>query len=84
MKRRVVKKVEKMMVVEKLCQLQQEIDEHLRFEGDLLVMLCTENPDMKVIDHGDCASYMAGIWDTCVRLLNENKRMARELKEKEA
>lgn len=84
MKRRVVKKVEKMMVVEKLCQLQQEIDEHLRFEGDLLIMLCTENPDMKVIAHGDRSSYMAGIWDVCVRLLNENKRLAQSLKEKEA
>lgn len=83
MKRRVVKKVEKMMVVEKLCQLQQEIDEHLRFEGDLLVMLCTEDPDMKVIAHGDSSDYMAGIWDACVRLLNENKRLAQSLKENE-
>lgn len=84
MKRRVVKKVEKMMVVEKLCQLQQEIDEHLRFEGDLLVMLCTKNPNMRVIKHGDRLDYMSSIWDACVRLLNENKRLAQELQEKEA
>ena len=84
MKRRVVKKVEKRMVVEKLCELQREIDEHLRFEGDLLVMLVKRNPEMTVIKHGDSSDYFGIIWDRVVELLKENERLAQSLKEKEA
>ena len=82
MKRRVVRKVEKMMLVDKLCQLQQDIDEHLRFEKDLLVMLLKRDPEMTVIMHGDRNDYFEIIWRKVVELLRENNSMARDLKEK--
>ena len=80
MKRRVIKKVEKTMLVDKLCQLQQEIDEHLRFEGDLLVMLSTKNPDMKVLEHGSDTDFMHFIWTQVAILLRENEHLSLELK----
>lgn len=80
MKRRVVKKVEKRMLVDKVCELQREICEHERFEGELLVMLVKRNPEMTVIKHGS-SDYFGIIWDRVVELLKENERLARNLNE---
>ena len=82
MKRRVVKKVEKMMVVEKLCQLQQEIDEHERFLGDLMIMLITDNPDHKALAVD--LIYTNEIWRRVQKLMQDNRKLAQSLKEKEA
>ena len=81
MKNRVVKKVEKRMLVDKVCELQREICEHERFEGELLVMLVKRNPEMTVIKHGDSSDYFDIIWDRVVELLKENERLARNLNE---
>ena len=80
MKRWIIKKVEKAVLVDKLCQLQQEIDEHLRFEGDLLIMLRTKNPDMIVPKHGSDTDFMHFIWTQVAILLRENKNLSLELK----
>lgn len=76
MKNRVVKKVEKRMLVDKVCELQREICEHERFEGDLLVMLMKGEPQF-VLEH-QCGDYAGLIWNKVRDLLQENK----ELKEK--
>lgn len=81
MKNRVVKKVEKRMLVDKVCELQQEICEHDRFEGDLLVMLMKGEPQF-VLEH-KCGDYAGLIWNKVRDLLKENKGLAQKLKEYE-
>lgn len=81
MKRRIEKKVERSMMASKICELQQKIDEYDRFLGDLTIMLVKKTPGMWVIEHhveGD--NYMSWIWGECEKLLEENDRLARELK----
>ena len=76
MKNRVVKKVEKRMLVDKVCELQREICEHERFEGDLFVMLMKGEPQL-VLEH-QCGDLARLVWDKVRDLLKENE----ELKEK--
>lgn len=70
MKRRVVKKVEKGLMVDKICELQARIDEYERFLGDLLVMLSRKKSSI-VIKH-ECGDYAGWIWDETERLIKEN------------
>lgn len=76
MKNRVVKKVERKMLVDKLCELQREICEHERFEGDLLIMLAKRVPQCVLkhdVENGDW------IWDEVRKLINENKELKARL-----
>lgn len=76
MKNRIVRKAEKRMLADKLCELQRKICEHERFEGDLLIMLSQRVPQC-VIEHdvknGDW------IWDEVRKLINENKELKAKL-----
>ena len=76
MKNRIAKKAEKRMLVDKLCELQREICEHERFEGDLLVMLSKRVPQCVIehdVENGDW------IWDEVRKLINENKELKARL-----
>lgn len=75
MKNRLVKKVERKMLVDKLCELQREICEHERFEGDLLVMLCTGKTGPRHLCYGSSEDFMDSIWDKVQDLVNENKKL---------
>ena len=64
------------MLVDKLCELQREICEHERFEGDLLVMLSKRVPQCVIehdVENGDW------IWDAVRDLIEENKEMKAKL-----
>lgn len=63
-------------VADKLCELQKEIDEHERFLGDLLVMLCKRVPQC-VIQHD--VRDADWIWDKVRDLMQENKEMKAKL-----
>lgn len=62
------------------CRMQEKLDEHIRFEMDLLVMLCERDPEHRVVAHGDHTDYFGAIWDKVVELLKENEQLARDLK----
>jgi hypothetical protein len=79
MKNRTVKKVERRMLVDKVCELQREICEHERFEGDLLVMLSKGEPQCVVV-HNCNRDYTEWIWDKVRDLIKENKELAQKLK----
>lgn len=80
MKNRTVKKVERMVLVEKVCELQSGIDEYDRFLGDLMLMLITNNPEHKALasDLAKNHDYANEIWNRVVKLMKENA----ELREK--
>ena len=80
MKRRLIKKVERMMLVDKVCELQRGIDEYDRFLGDLMLMLITKNPEHKALasDLARNHDYANEIWGRVVNLIKENA----ELREK--
>ena len=74
MKKRVVKKVVRMSLVEKVCELQMGIDEYDRFLGDLMLMLITNNPKHQALAsdlplHHDFANE---IWTRVIKLMKEN------------
>lgn len=70
MKKRVVKKVERMMLVDKVCELQRLVCEHERFLGDLLILVATKKTDNLVLKHGvETGGY---IWEEIVKLIKEN------------
>lgn len=78
MNQRVVKKVEKRMLVDKVCDLQREICEYERYMGDLLVMLAKEEPQF-VVQH-DGIWEGDWIWDKVKGLIKENKELKEKLK----
>lgn len=78
MKRRVVKKVQKRMLVDKLCELQRQICEYERYMGDLLVMLSKEESQC-VIQH-DGIWEGDWIWDKVKGLIKENKELREKFK----
>lgn len=76
MKNRIVRKAEKRMLADKLCELQRKICEHERFEGDLLIMLAKRVPQCVIehdVENGDW------IWDEVRKLINENKELKAKL-----
>ena len=77
MNQRVVKKVEKRMLVDKVCDLQREICEYERYMGDLLVMLAKEEPQF-VVQH-DGIWEGDWIWDKVKGLIKENKELKAKL-----
>jgi len=77
-KNRTVKKVEKRMLVDKVCELQREICEHERFEMDLLVML-VRGEESVVVKH-DAGDFSGAIWKEVKDLIDENKMLAQKLK----
>ena len=79
MKNRIAKKAEKRMLTDKLCELQREICEHERFEGDLLVMLCTGKTGPGHLCYGSSEDFMDSIWDKVQDLVNENKELKAKL-----
>lgn len=79
MKNRVVKKVERKMLADKLCELQREICEHERFEGDLLVMLCTGKTGTRHLCYGSSVDFMDSIWDKVRDLVIQNKELKAKL-----
>lgn len=74
MKNRTVKKIERMVLVEKVCELQRGIDEYDRFLGDLMLMLITNNPEHKALasDLAKNHDYANEIWNRVVKLMKEN------------
>ena len=76
MKKRVIKKVEKRLIVDKLCELQKEIDEYERFMGDLFIMLNKRKPQW-VIKH-DAGEFADLIWDEAVKLIKENEDLLKK------
>ena len=74
MKKRVIKKVERHMLADKICELQRQIDEYDRFLGDLLIMLVKKNPDIWVIRHDFIKDNDYGnfIWIKVRELIKEN------------
>lgn len=82
MKKRLVKKVERMALVDKVCELQSYIDEYERYLGDLLIMVLKKAPQ-SVVEHsvpGD--DKMGWIWEKVRDLIEENNELARKLQEK--
>ena len=79
MKRRLIKKVERMTLVDKVCELQRDICEHERFLGDLLVMICRPTQDRQFIKHETKhCDYFEFVWEQVGKILTENE----ELKDK--
>lgn len=76
MKKRVIKKVEKRLIVDKLCELQKKIDEYERFMGDLFIMLNKRKPQL-VIKH-DAGEFADWIWDKAVKLIKENEDLLKK------
>lgn len=73
MKRRTVNKVERRTLVDKVCELQMQIDEYERFLGDVLVML-SKGRSSCVIEH-NCGDYAPWIWRRIEELLVENAKL---------
>lgn len=76
MENRIARKAEKRTLADKLCELQREICEHERFEGDLLIMLSKRVPQCVIehdVENGDW------IWDEVRKLINENKELKARL-----
>ena len=73
MKTRVVRKVEKGQMVDKICELQSKICEYDRFLGDLLVMLSRRKPHV-ALAHG-CGDLAEWIWDQTAKLVKENEEL---------
>lgn len=70
MKKRVVKKAERFMLVDKVCELQRRIYEYERFLADLLLLLCARKTDLQVLKHDvEGADW---IWNRVKMLLKEN------------
>lgn len=79
MKKRTIKKAERHVLVEKVCELQRDICEHERFLGDLLVMICRPTQDRHFIEHDTrLCDYFKLVWEQVGKILTENK----ELKDK--
>lgn len=76
MKKRVIKKVEKRLIVDKLCELQKKIDEYERFMGDLFIMLYKRKPQL-VIKH-DAGEFADSIWNEVVKLIKENEDLLKK------
>lgn len=84
-------KVEARALADKVCELQQKIDEHDRFLTDLLVMVCKRNPDHVAVEHGVDyydGTMMSSVWgvvrDAIKELANlreQNERLVQDLKE---
>jgi hypothetical protein len=77
MKRRTVNKVERMQLVDKVCELQRQIDEYERYMGDIFIMLFKEEPQ-NVIEH---VGIWEGknIWNRIKELIAENKALKENL-----
>lgn len=78
MKSRTVKKLEKHVLTEKVCELQRQICEYERYCGDLLIMLSKGEPQCVVVHEGVWEG--AWIWEKVHELLRENKELAQKLK----
>ena len=77
MKQKVVKKVEKRMLVDKVCDLQREICEYERFLGDLIILLAEKKSHTAIENHcHECAGW---IWDKIDGLIQENKELKAKL-----
>lgn len=79
MKSRVVKKVERRTLVDKVCELQRDIDEYGRFHMDLLVMLMKRRSQVMVEHKVKGDDYMDVIWRECEKLVEENKELKAKL-----
>lgn len=77
MKKRVIKKAERMMLVDKLCELQTQIDEYERFLGDLFIMLHKREPQV-VIEH-QCSDFAGMLWNDTLELIRENETLKAQL-----
>lgn len=83
-------KVEARALADKVCELQQKIDEHDRFLTDLLVMVCKRNPDHVAVQHGVDyydGTMMSSVWGVVkdaikeiVSLREQNDRLAQDLR----
>lgn len=76
MKKRVIKKVEKRLIVDKLCELQKTIDEYERFMGDLFIMLNKRQPQV-VLQH-DAGYFSDWIWNETRKLIKENEDLLKK------
>lgn len=80
MKKRVVKKAERVMLVDKVCELQMQIDEYERFIGDLLIMLTKREPQLVLVHK--CGDFAGVVWEQTLKLIKEVKASeAQNLKE---
>lgn len=72
--------------VSNALMLQQRLDEHERFLGDLMLMLITDNPDHKAlaVDLINERYDANEIWRRVKKLMQDNRKLALELQEKEA
>lgn len=69
--------------IEKICELQAEIDGYRRFVKDFLVsILFREHRNFVKHDETQSGSEIETIWDEYDKLLNENAELAQKLKEK--
>lgn len=67
--------------IEKICELQAEIDGYSRFIKDFLVSILKREHRIFVRhDETSLATEIETIWDEYDRLLDENDRTARDLK----
>ena len=80
MKSRVVKKVERRMLVDKVCELQREICEYDRFLYDLVIMISRREAST-VREHG-CHEWAGWIWDH-IRDMIENDKGQNDLERSE-
>ena len=70
--------------IEKICELQAEIDGYRRFVKDFLVsILFREHRRFVKHDETQSCSEIESIWDEYDKLLNENAELAQKLKESE-
>lgn len=73
MKNRVIKKAQKLMLVDKMCELQREICEYERFVNDLIIMLSKRR--IQVVMEHTCNEWAGWIWDHIENLIQENKEL---------
>lgn len=76
MKKRIIKKVERRLIVDKICELQERIDEYDRFLGDLLIMLTKRKPQVVIKHYAGCFADM--IWDEAANLIKENEELQKK------
>lgn len=71
------------VAIEKICELQAEIDGYRRFVKDFLVsILFREHRRFVKHDETQSCSEIETIWDEYDKLLNENAELAQKLKER--
>ncbi len=67
MKKRIVKKVERSALLDKVCELQRSLDMTERLMGDCMIILCDKDPHHRTVeyDEEDVSEIGKGLISVC-------------------